>query len=171
MKAFPGKNGMQMLRPCFIFGSGSAKTACFLTRLGKQTELELEKWECLLKPHRQSCQVMMLFPFYFCGSFNKARTRETQKRGSWCGLAKLLLKILTQQLTRKKMYMNVWMDFQKLSESTHPFLGRFGLWCFCSRFPKSHDFFPCSLKLCSSLTVPTGRSVVDLVRNASLFWS
>lgn len=33
-KTLPGKNGMKTLNPCFIFGSGSAMTACFFTRLG-----------------------------------------------------------------------------------------------------------------------------------------
>lgn len=37
-------------------------------------------------------------------------------------------------------------------------------------FPKVM-IFPCSLKLCSSLPVSTGKSVADLVRNASLSWS
>ena len=93
VKVLPGKNGMKLLKPCFIFGSGSSQIAFFFHEAGEASMLKLEKRESLLKPHWKTCQVMMLFPFYlFCLSCNKAGTFKTQKPGSCCDFPKCFSK-------------------------------------------------------------------------------
>lgn len=42
-EALLGRNGIKMLKPCFMFGSGFAKTAFFFQKAGEASVLELEK--------------------------------------------------------------------------------------------------------------------------------
>lgn len=88
VKALPGKNGMKLLKPRFIFGSGPSQIVFFFHKAGEASMLKLEKWESLLESHWKTCQVMMLFPFYFCLSCHKAGTFKTQKPSSCCDFPK-----------------------------------------------------------------------------------
>lgn len=145
-------------------------------KAGEASMLEIEKRESLLEPNWKTCQVMMLFPFYFCLSCKNTGTFETQSH-SCCDFPKCFSKYPCSSWCikkKKKMCMNVWMVSWKLSESTYPFSGKFGLGCFAVCFPRVM-IFPCNLKFCSNLFLESGvsieKSIADLVRIASLSWS
>lgn len=43
VKALPGKNGMKLLKPCFIFGSGPSQILFFFHKAGEASVLKLGK--------------------------------------------------------------------------------------------------------------------------------
>ena len=51
VKALPGKNGMKLLKPHFIFGSGPSQIVFFFHKAGEASMLKLEKRESLLESH------------------------------------------------------------------------------------------------------------------------
>ena len=51
VKALPGKNGMKLLKPRFIFGSGPSQIVFFFHKAGEASMLKLEKLESLLESH------------------------------------------------------------------------------------------------------------------------
>lgn len=51
VKALSGKNGMKLLKPCFIFGSGPSQIVFFFHKAGEASMLTLEKRDSLLELH------------------------------------------------------------------------------------------------------------------------